>query len=102
MNQGHKDLVVWQKAMTLTTFAYELLRTYPKEELFGLTSQMKRSAVSIPSNIAEGYGRSTTKDYKHFLSIVYEILSPKPRRFPSINWVSSSRADPYAIDRKCL
>ena len=71
MNQGHKDLVVWQKAMTLTTFAYELLRTYPKEELFGLTSQMKRAVVSIPSNIAEGYGRSTTKDYKHFLSIAY-------------------------------
>ena len=71
MNQGHKDLVVWQKAMTLTTFVYELLQSYPKEELFGLTSQMKRSAVSIPSNIAEGYGRNTTKDFKHFLSIAY-------------------------------
>lgn len=57
--------------MELTKLVYNLLRDYPKEELFGLTSQMKRSAISIPSNIAEGYGRRTSRDYKHFLSIAY-------------------------------
>ena len=71
MNQGYKDLIVWQKGMELTTLVYALVCEYPKEEMFGLTSQIKRSAVSIPSNIAEGYGRNTTKDYKHFLSIAY-------------------------------
>jgi len=50
--QGHKDLVVWQKAMDLVTAIYQLTRAFPKEELYGLTSQMRRAAVSIPSNIA--------------------------------------------------
>ncbi len=63
------ELLVWQKAMQLSKKIYELTVFLPKEELFALTSQMKRAAVSIPSNIAEGSSRNTTKDYINFLSI---------------------------------
>ena len=64
-----KDLRVWQKAIDLTAEIYSLLSTFPSEEKFGLVSQMKRAAVSIPSNIAEGAGRNSNKEFKYFLSI---------------------------------
>ena len=54
--QGHKDLIVWQKAMDLVIAVYKLTRGFPKSEAYGLTTQMQRAAVSIPSNIAEGQG----------------------------------------------
>ena len=69
--RGYKDLIVWQKSIELTELIYALVKGFPKEEIFGLSSQMKRAAVSIPANIAEGTGRKTQKDYKHFLSIAY-------------------------------
>ncbi|MFT4114595.1 four helix bundle protein [Silvibacterium sp.] len=62
-----RDLVVWQRAMELAREIYRLTRSFPKEEIFGLTSQMKRAAVSIPSNIAEGQGRSTDRAFAVFL-----------------------------------
>ena len=65
----YKDLIVWQKAMDLTDEIYRLVRGLPKEELFSLSDQLRRAAVSIPSNIAEGYGRQTDKEFKQFLSI---------------------------------
>ncbi len=65
----YKDLIVWQKAMDLTTEIYRLTKKLPKEELYGLTNQMRRAAVSIPSNIAEGNARFSTKDYLRFLSM---------------------------------
>jgi len=61
------DLTAWQKARSLAKSIYEVTRMMPREEAYGLTSQVRRAAVSIPSNIAEGYGRGTTKDYLHFL-----------------------------------
>jgi four helix bundle protein len=67
MRQSFKDLIVWQKAMTLVTEVYAVTRTFPKEELFGLVSQMRRSAVSVPSNIAEGQGRLTRGELRQFL-----------------------------------
>ena len=67
--KSHKNLIVWQKSMTLVTRLYEVTQTFPKEELFGITSQMRRAAVSIPSNIAEGYGRIYGKETLKFLSI---------------------------------
>ena len=67
--KSHKDLIVWQKSMLLVKRLYEVTRTFPQEELFGITSQMRRAAVSIPSNIAEGYGRLYEKDTVRFLSI---------------------------------
>lgn len=65
---SHKDLKVWQKSLELVTDIYSATRTFPKEELFGLVSQLRRAAVSIPSNIAEGYGRSYDKETVKFLS----------------------------------
>lgn len=64
-----RDLLIWQKAMTLVTNAYVLTNAFPKEEQFSLTSQIRRCTISIPSNIAEGFGRGTNKDYHRFLSI---------------------------------
>jgi len=66
---GYEDLVVWQKAMDLTEEVYRLMKLLPKEELFSLQDQMKRSVVSIPSNIAEGYGRKNIKEFYRFLLI---------------------------------
>ena len=64
-----KDLIVWQEAMNLVEMIYLTSQSFPKEEIYGLTSQMRRAAVSIPANIAEGYGRKTRKEYLQFLSI---------------------------------
>ncbi len=64
-----KDLVVWQKAMELTDAVYKLTANFPADERFGLTSQIRRSVVSIPSNIAEGAGRGTKGEFKQFLMI---------------------------------
>ena len=63
------DLLVWQKAMVIVDEAYKLTRCFPKEEMYALADQMRRSSVSIPSNIAEGWGRDSTQSYKHFLRI---------------------------------
>ena len=64
-----RDLLIWQKSMDLVTEVYKLTELFPKEEIYGLTSQVRRSAISIPSNISEGYGRDGNKDYLRFLNI---------------------------------
>lgn len=64
-----RKILVWQKSMSLVTKIYKATRTFPKEEMFGLTSQIRRSSVSIPSNIAEGSGRESNKDFLRFLYI---------------------------------
>lgn len=71
-NEGlrtYRDLIVWQEAMDLVEACYELTETFPARENFGLTSQIRRCAVSIPTNIAEGYGRDSGASYVHFLKI---------------------------------
>ncbi|GAA4280214.1 four helix bundle protein [Gaetbulibacter aestuarii] len=73
--KSHQDLRVWQEAMDLVTKVYELTKDYPKDELYGLTSQIRRSAVSIPSNIAEGAGRNGQKELIRFLYIAMGSLS---------------------------
>ena len=65
----YRNLIAWQKAMDLTDEIYSLTKLLPSEERFALSDQMRRSAVSVPSNIAEGYGRHTDKEFIHFLSI---------------------------------
>ena len=74
-----KKLIVWQKAMDLVDEVYALQRGFPKTEVFGLGDQLRRAVVSIPSNIAEGSGRNSSKDVGHFLSIargsVYEVVT---------------------------
>lgn len=67
----YKDLFVWQKSMELVIEIYKMTDYFPREEIYGLTSQIKRSAVSIPSNIAEGRRRRSKKDFCHFLVIAY-------------------------------
>jgi four helix bundle protein len=66
---SYKDLIVWQKGMDLAESVYNISKNLPANEQFGLTSQIRRAAVSIPSNIAEGYGRQSTGNYRQFLSI---------------------------------
>lgn len=68
---SYKDLIVWQKSMQLVVEIYKLTDDYPKTEIYGLISQTRRSAVSIPSNIAEGRRRGSKKDYRQFLIIAY-------------------------------
>lgn len=68
---SYKDLIVWQKAMELAKAVFELTSYFPKSELYGLVSQMRRAVVSIVSNIAEGYGRRSIKEYSQFYAIAY-------------------------------
>jgi len=67
--QSFRDLQIWQKSMELTVAVYRMTQSFPREEMFGLTSQLRRCAISIPSNIAEGQGRSSEREFLHFLSI---------------------------------
>ena len=64
-----KDLILWQRAMDLVVEVYNLVKRIPKEELFALSDQIRRAVISIPSNIAEGQGRNSSKEFIHFLSI---------------------------------
>ena len=69
--KSYKDLVVWKKSMNLVVEIYELTNFFPKSEIYGLVSQMRRASVSIPSNIAEGKRRGSLGDYRRFLRIAY-------------------------------
>ena len=69
MKHNFRELTIWKKAMEIVTSLYQLVSEFPSEEKYGLKSQMTRAAVSIPSNISEGSGRSTNKDFKRFLDI---------------------------------
>ena len=71
MFKNYKELKVWQKSYQLCLEIYKITVKFPKDEKFGLTSQIRRAVVSVPSNIAEGYGRKTTADYIKFLYIAY-------------------------------
>ena len=71
----HKDLDVWRLSIELVVKVYKLTNTYPKEEIYGIVSQMRRCSVSVPSNIAEGAGRSSLKEFSHFLSIALGSLA---------------------------
>ena len=67
--KNHKDLILWQKAMSLATDVHRLTIALPRHEAFGLSSQLRRAAVSIPSNVAEGAARRTTREFLHFLHV---------------------------------
>jgi four helix bundle protein len=72
---SYKDLIVWQKAMDLVMLVYELTKGFPKEETYGLMNQLRRAAVSVPSNIAEGHERRSTAEFRNFLSIARGSLA---------------------------
>jgi len=100
----YRDLVVWQQALALVTELYEVTKAFPREEIWGLSSQLRRNAVSIPSNIAEGFARRSKDDYGRFLLIatgsLYEMQTQldiaqnlgylPPERFTAL--FSSTRA----------
>ena len=69
MSHSYKELIAWQKSMALVKSIYLRTRGFPKEEVYGLAAQLRRAAVSVPSNIAEGQGRLSKKEFKHFLSL---------------------------------
>jgi four helix bundle protein len=72
--KNYRDLIAWQKAMDLVEEVYRATKQFPREEIYGLTSQVRRAVVSVPSNIAEGQGRSSAKEFQHFLSIAHGSL----------------------------
>jgi four helix bundle protein len=73
--KGHKELIVWQKAMDLVVAVYKLTKAFPKAEIYGLASQIQRAAVSVPSNIAEGHGLKQTQAYGRHLAIASGSLA---------------------------
>ncbi|MGL4513946.1 MAG: four helix bundle protein [Lacipirellulaceae bacterium] len=72
--KNYRDLIAWQKAMDLAEQVYALTQSFPPDERFGMTSQLRRSSVSVPSNIAEGQGRFSDRDFHRFLSIAHGSL----------------------------
>lgn len=97
MIRSFKDLIVWQKAMEMASMTYSLTKNLPKEELFSLTNQMRRAAVSIPSNIAEGYGRNSAKEYLQFLAIAKGSLCELETQFllcVHINYMTEQEIQP--------
>ena len=97
--QSYRDLIVWQRAIEMVVEIYALTDKFPKEEIFGVTSQMRRAAVSIPSNIAEGRFRGTKADYLNFLRTAYasgaelETQIEISKRLPKTKTLDYSRAD---------
>jgi four helix bundle protein len=74
MLKSYQDLLGWQRAIELVVLVYQLSGEFPRNEIYGLTAQIRRASVSVPSNIAEGYGRGTRKEYIQFLSIAQGSL----------------------------
>jgi four helix bundle protein len=72
--KNYSDLIAWQKAMDLVELIYKATSQFPREEIYGLTNQLRRAAVSVPSNIAEGQGRGSANDFRRFLAISYGSL----------------------------
>ena len=95
--RNHKDLILWQKAMILAADVHRLSKLLPRDELFGLTSQLRRAAVSIPSNIAEGAARLSTREFIHFLHIArgsFAELETQLQLARQIGYLSDSALGP--------
>lgn len=73
--KSYKQLLIWQKGIKIVVMVYKLTKNFPKEEIYALTSQLKRASISIPSNIAEGFGRQSDKSFNHFLNIARGSLN---------------------------
>jgi four helix bundle protein len=107
MLKNYKELKVWQKSYQLCLKIYKETKKYPKIEVYGLTSQMRRAALSIPCNIAEGYGRKTTADYLRFLYMSYgstceletQILLPGDLRYLRAKSLSELQRDIGEVER---
>ncbi|MEO6178045.1 MAG: four helix bundle protein [Flavobacterium circumlabens] len=73
--KSYKELLIWQKGIKIVVLVYKLTKSFPKEEIYALTSQLKRASVSVPSNIAEGFGHQSDKSFNHFLNISRSSLN---------------------------
>ncbi len=103
MINTYRDLLVWQKSMAFATSIYKSSNTFPNAEQYGLTSQVRRAVVSVPSNIAEGYGRHSTGDYLRFLQIangsLYEIQTQIEIAL-NLNYLKKSEFDTLFIQSR--
>ena len=100
--RNYQELIVWQKAMDLVIAVYQQTREFPREELYGLTNQLRRASVSIPSNIAEGQGRNTTGDFRQFLSIAYGSLQEVETQLliaGRLHNLNAEQLDPLVLQR---
>ena len=101
MLKNYKELKVWQRSYAVCIRLYQTTAKFPVEERYGLTSQIRRSAVSIPSNIAEGYGRRTTADYIRFLYIAYGSLCELETQImlsSDLNYVTDGNIEDILMD----
>ena len=97
----HRDLKVWNNSINLVTTVYKITNDFPKEEMFGITSQMRRAAVSIPSNIAEGAARNSTKEFNNFLSFALGSASELETQIlisKNLNYLNSSNSEKLLND----
>jgi four helix bundle protein len=95
--RNYRDLLVWQKAMDLVANCYELTRSFPKEEIYGLTNQIRRAAISIPANIAEGHSRFNKREFVQFIGIATGSLAELETDLliaVKLNYLDKSRTDP--------
>lgn len=95
--KSYKDLVVWQKSIALVKLVYQLTRSFPADEKFGLVSQMRRAAVSVPSNLAEGHARNTTGEFVQFISYAEGSLAELETQVilaAELNFCSPTEAQP--------
>ena len=93
---GYKDLIVWQRAIELAVAVYALTESFSKEEVYGLTSQMRRAAVSVASNIAEGRMRGTKKDFTNFLRIAFGSGAELETQVVVAKLLSKTKGSQYA------
>lgn len=99
----HRDLDVWKKSVSLVTTVYEVTNGFPKEKIYGITNQIRRSAVSVPSNIAEGIARQGNKEYKQFLYISLGSLTELETQLIIVNnlkYISDNEFESSMCDLK--
>ena len=93
---SHRDQYIWQRSIELSVLCYSLTNNFPKSELYGITSQIRRSSVSVPSNIAEGYGRTGRVEYIRFLQIALGSLRELDTQLIIAQKVGLSNAESFA------
>ncbi|TSC58842.1 MAG: hypothetical protein Greene041679_44 [Parcubacteria group bacterium Greene0416_79] len=101
-NNGYRDLIVWQKSMDLVVLVYKLTDSFPRSELFGLTSQIRRAVISVPSNIAEGSRRKTQKDKVHFLTLSFGSASELETQLEAARRLSFGEKESYPAAESLL
>jgi len=102
MEKPHKNLIAWQKCMDLVVLTYESTKGFPREESYGLTSQMRRAAISAPSNIAEGAAGRSSDQFRHFLSIAIGSLNELNTQFEIALRIGYLKQEDYSLAQKLL